>query len=167
MYLLQVYVTNASLNINRPFTYISDEKIDPFCRVKIYFHKAVNNGIVAECEYTDKDLTELKEEMGYEPLKILEVIDESPIISKELFDLAFWLSKTTVSPFISCLNSMLPKVLKTSLKHTEPKKESRFHKIEGDYPFTKRQQEVYDSIQEGMLASQARKISAHRTGKCL
>jgi len=167
MYLLQVYVTNASLNINRPFTYISDEKIEPFCRVKIYFHKAVNNGIVAECEYTDKDLTELKEEMGYEPLKILEVIDESPIISKELFDLAFWLSKTTVSPFISCLNSMLPKVLKTSLKHTEPKKESRFHKIEGEYPFTKRQQEVYESIQEGMLASQARKISASIVAKLL
>ena len=159
MYLLEVYVTNATLNINRPFTYLSDQKISLYCRVKVRFHNADNLAIVSSCKYTDQDIEQLKTELGYEPLYISAIVDEEPVLSKELFDLAFWLSRTTISPLISCLNSMLPKVLKTSKKHSSPKMIARFHKYEGDFPFTKRQKEVYDLLYEGIIASDARKIS--------
>ena len=121
MYLVEVYVTNASLNVNRPFTYLSKDPIQRFCRVKVIFHHAENIAIVSDCLYTALNREELKKEKGYEMLEILEVIDEVPVISEELFDLAFWLSRTTISPLISCLNSMLPKTLKTSRNTSGPK----------------------------------------------
>ena len=102
MYLLEVYVTNATLNINRPFTYLSDQKVSLYCRVKVRFHNADNLAIVSSCKYTDQDIEQLKTELGYEPLYIRAIVDEEPVLSKELFDLAFWLSRTTISPLISC-----------------------------------------------------------------
>ena len=159
MYLLQVYVTNASLNVNRPFTYLSECPVERFCRVKVQFHESYNVAIVISCEFTDKSKEELEEEKGFELLKIQEIIDEDPVISEELFDLASWLSRTTISPFISCLNSMLPKTLKTVRDNQGPKMVRKLHKNNGDFQLTKRQREVYDEIYEGMEAAEARKIS--------
>ena len=159
MYLIEVYVTNASLNVNRPFTYIYDQLIEKYCRVRVLFNRSENTAIVSRCIYTDKNEGELKEELGYAPLKIIEVIDEEPVMSDELFNLAIWLAKTTVSPLIACLNSMLPKALKTSRNLSGPKMVSRFHKNEGDFKLTKRQQEVYEELYEGIEAAAARKIS--------
>ena len=116
MYLIEAYVTNASLNVNRAFTYYSDYEIAKYVRIRVIFHNAPNLAIVSSCRYTDKDLNEICEELGFEIEKVIEVVDEEPVISQELFELAFWLSRTTISPLISCLNSMLPKTLKTS-KH--------------------------------------------------
>ena len=167
MYLLEAYVTNASLNVNRPFTYLSNEEVEVFCRVKVLFHNASTQAIVTECTYTDETIDQIKERLGYEPLMILDVTDESPVISKELFDLSIWLSKTTVSPFISCLNAMLPKALKTSRSQKGPKMIECFHKYEGDFSFTKKQQEVYEQLFDGIEASKARKISASIINKLL
>ena len=46
MYLLEVYVTNAALNVNRPFTYLSETKVDLYCRVRVKFHNGDNLAIV-------------------------------------------------------------------------------------------------------------------------
>ncbi len=167
MYLVEVYVTNASLNVNRPFTYLSETPIQRFCRVKVIFHHAENAAIVSDCRYTASDREELRQEYGYEMLDILEVIDEEPVISEELFDLAFWLSRTTISPLISCLNSMLPKTLKTSRNTSGPKMVRKFHIIDGDFDLTAKQQAVYDSLYEGILSSEARKMSPSIISKLL
>ena len=159
MYLTEVYVTNASLNVNRPFTYYSRQEIEKFCRVKVMFHKALNQAIVSDCVYTEKTPEEIGKELGYKVEEIAEVIDESPVISQELFDLAFWLSRTTISPLISCLNAMLPKALKTSIGHNDPKTVRKIRKINGEHTFTVKQKEVYDQIIDGMNAADARKIS--------
>ncbi len=167
MYLIEVYVTNASLNVNRPFTYCHDKEIAKYCRVKINFAKAVNLGIVSGCVYTEKSREELNEGSPYEILPILEVIDERPVISEELFELASWMSRTTISPFISCLNAMLPKALKTSRKHADPKTVRKLRKTNIEHAFTKQQKEVYDLIHDGMEASEARKISVSIVKKLL
>ena len=167
MYLTEVYVTNASLNVNRPFTYYSDEKIEEYTRVKVLFNRAHNIGIVSSSIYSDKTLEEVSKEKGYRLQKIIDVIDAQPVISKELFDLAFWLSRTTISPLISCLNCMLPKALKTSKTQKGPKTQIRLRKINGVYDLTKRQKEVYDSLYDGMLLSDARKISVSIVNKLL
>jgi len=167
MYLVAVYVTNASLNINYPFTYYSMVKIENYVRVKVSFHNSLTSAIVSSCIYTDKTIVEINEEKGYKLLEIKEVIDEEPIISKELFDLAFWLSKTTVSPLISCLNTMLPKSLKTSKKTSGPKMVSYFKKNTGDFKFTNKQEEIYKQIYDGMLASEARKLSVSIINKLI
>ena len=158
MYLVDVYVTNASLNVDHPFTYYSNQEIGKFKRVKIKFANSYTSAIVFNCTYC-ADLASVEEEKGYKLLPIIEVIDEQPIISQELFDLAFWLSRTTVSPLISCLNSMLPKALKTSRKQTGPVMISKFRKNTGEFKFTVKQKEIYDSLYDGILASDARKMS--------
>ena len=167
MYLLEVYVTNSALNVNRPFTYLSETKVDLYCRVRVKFHNGDNLAIVSKCEQTDLSFDQIKESLGYEPLFIISKIDEQPVLSSELFELAKWLSKTTVSPFISCLNSMLPKALKTSKKHTAPKMVSRFRKLEGEFSFTAKQKDVYDSLYDGILCAEARKISVSIINKLI
>ena len=125
MYLLECYVTNSSLNVNRPFTYYCDYNVDVFKRVKVIFNKSENVALVTGCMFTDKSLNDIEREYGYKILKISAVIDEEPIIDSTQFELAKWLSRTTISPLISCLNAMLPKALKTSLSIKKPKLISR------------------------------------------
>ena len=159
MYLIQAYVTNASLNINRPFTYFYDENIEKYCRIKVSFNNSSNVALVVDSTYTDKSIEILQEELGFKLSKVIEIIDDNPIITQELFDLATWLSRTTVSPLISCLNAMLPKTLKTSKNYTNPKIVKKIKKNPINDNLTSRQKEVYDLLQEDMLLSDARKIS--------
>ena len=160
MYLIEVYVTNASLNVNRPFTYYSDVPVTRFCRVKVVFHNASIHAIVSGCRYTDKDLQEIREELGFEPSPILEVVDSEPVLSDELFDLAFWLSRTTISPLISCLNAMLPKTLKTDRTIRNPKMIRRIRKNPGEFDLTEKQRAVFEQLQDDMSLSDANKINA-------
>ena len=167
MYLIEIYVTNASLNVNHPFTYYFDEEIEKYKRVKVSFAKKTILGIVVNCNYTDKTLNEIKAEKGYELLKIIEVVDDEPIFNDELFNLAFWLAKTTVSPLIACLNSMLPKALKTSKNIIDVKHVRYFKKNEGEFKFTEKQKAIYDQIYDGILASEARKLSLSIVNKLI
>lgn len=157
MYLCEVYVSNSSLYVDRLFSYVSKEYIDPFKRVSISFHNANTSGIVIKCKEIDLDA--YQKEVGYKLLPIKEILDDFPIINNEQFELAKWLSKTTISPFISCLNTMLPKVLQTSKKFVEPVMEERIYKQNKERKLTPKQQEIYDAYKDGMLASDARKMS--------
>lgn len=167
MYLIEAYVTNASLNINYPFTYYSDFEIKKYVRVNVHFGKGFTNALVSNCTFTDKTKEDINKEKGYKLQPVLSVLDEEPVISEELFDLAFWLSKTSVSPLMSCLNSMLPKVLKTSKNTTNPKQIRKFRKINGCFDLTKKQEEVLNSLYDGILASDARKISTSIINKLI
>ena len=159
MYLIEAYVTNASLNVDRPFTYYSDSPVSRFCRIKVVFNHADNHAIVSGCRYTDKDLQELREELGFELSPVQEVIDSEPVLSDELFELAFWLSRTTVSPLISCLNAMLPKTLKTDKNIKNPKMVRKIRKNAGEFDLTARQRAVYEQIADGMSLTEANRIS--------
>ena len=167
MYLNEVYVTNASLNINHPFTYYSKDEILKYVRVKVSFHNKITSAIVSNCSYTSSSIDDLYKELGYKVLPIIDIIDQEPIISQELFDLAFWLSKTTISPLITCLNSMLPKALKASKSDVSVKHIRYFKKNTGDFVFTVKQKQVYESLYDGILASDARKMSTSIINKLI
>ena len=85
MYLVEVYVTNASLNINYPFTYYSDEVVEKFVRVNVHFGKGYTNAIVSNCIYTDKSKKQIEAENGYKLLPILKVLLKRPRIRHWLF----------------------------------------------------------------------------------
>ena len=159
MYLIEVFVTNASLNVNKPFTYYFDHEIEKYCRVKVIFNKSPNVALVVNSYHTDKSIEEINEEKGYKPQPVLEIIDESPVISAELYDLALWMSKTTISPLVSCLNSMLPKTYKTTLNIRNIRYVTKIKKNEGDFKLTARQKEVYDQIETGMIYTDVAKLS--------
>ena len=168
MYLIEAYVTNASLNINRAFTYFSDYPIEKYCRIRVIFNRADNIALVIKCTYTDKDIETLEKELGYKLAKVIEVIDDNPIISDELYDLAFWMSRTTISPLISCLNAMLPKALKTSKTIINPKLLTKIKKNNNiDTNLTKRQKEVFELLQDDMLLNEARKLSISIVNKLI
>ena len=159
MYLIEAYVTNASLNINRPFTYYYDSFVEKYKRIEVIFNYSKNVALVVNCYETDKTVEELNEENGYELIKIDRVIDDEPIINDEQFNLALWLSKTTISPFISCLNAMLPKVYKTTLNITNQRFVTRIRIINRDVKLTPRQAEVLSMLHDGMTYSDVNKIS--------
>ena len=160
MYLIEAYVTNSSLNVNRPFTYYSTVPVCRFSRIHVEFHHQPNEALVVNCRHSDKSKEQYESENGYKILPVLEVVDPEPIISEEQFELASWLSRTTVSPFISCINSMLPKTLKTSLNDKGPKMVARLKKTGKIDGLTDKQKEIYDTLNDGIPAAQARKINA-------
>ena len=122
MYVVSVYVTNDALAVNKTFSYKSDDYIENFKRVKVIFNHAKNVGIVVDC--TDCDIDQFERTNGFKLSPILEVLDSFPIIDERQFELAKWLSRTTISPFINCLNTMLPKLLQTTKSFKEPLKMS-------------------------------------------
>lgn len=160
MYLLDIYVTNASLNINRPFTYFAMSKVNNFCRVYINFNHRKTIGFVSKAVYTDDKPEVLLKRYPYKIAPIIEIIDEEPIMDEKMFSLAQWLSKVTISPFISCLNIMLPKTLKTSTRFAKARTVVKIKKhLYDDIKLTKRQKEIYDIICDDMLLSDVNRMS--------
>ena len=158
MYVCEVFVTNSSLNVNQLYSYYYEEYIESFKRVEVFFAKGKTTAPVVNC-HEIADLKAEEERLGFRLIKIIRVIDEEPIISSEQFELAKWLSRITVSPFISCLNTMLPKVLRTS-RNIKTAKEIEYIRVnKTDEKLTKRQEEVLASLKDGMTAAEARKIS--------
>lgn len=168
MYILEVYVTNASLNINHPFTYLSFKEVKQYARVEVIFNNRKTLAFVTSVRYSNQTQDEIKNEYGFEVRYINNIIDNEAIISSELYNLALWLSKVTISPFISCLNIMLPKTLKTTKSNFESKKITHVHKNEiGDIKLTKRQNEIFNLIKEGDLYSDILKLSSSIIKKLL
>lgn len=158
MFVCEVFASNQSLNVNRLYSYYSDFYIEPYKRVEVYFAKSKTSALVIKCFEID-NLDEYQNKLGFKLSKILNVLDEEPIINDEQYNLALWLSKTTISPFVSCLNTMLPKALKTRKAIIKPKELEFLIIHKTSMKLTPRQQEVLESLNNDMLASDARKIS--------
>ncbi len=159
LYLLDVYVMRSNLKIDRTFTYYSEIYVRPFCRVALKFNRSSMMGLVYKVNEVQSTVEELEKELGYHLLKIDKIIDERPLIDENIIDLAKWLAKTTVSPFMSCLNIMLPKAFKVTKKETNTKKAFFIKKNHFNAKLTQRQSEVYDLLSDGMRYKEARSIS--------
>ncbi|MBR3151394.1 MAG: primosomal protein N' [Erysipelotrichaceae bacterium] len=164
MYLLEIYVTNSALAIDHPFTYLCEEEPQRFERVEVSFANSRNVGLITGIAETEKSEEELEADYGYKLLWIERILDEQPVLTQDLFELAEWLSKTTISPLVACLNVMLPKYLKTDKNSGRPNEETliRLHKPEG-VKLTPKQEALYDSLHEDQPVSEARKISVSMT----
>ena len=160
MYLIEAFVTNASLNVNKPFTYFFDHDIEKFCRIRVIFNRKPNVALVVNSYHTDRQISDINEENGYRLQRVMEIIDERPVISQELYDLAVWMSKTTISPLVSCLNSMLPKTYKTTLNIGKIRYITKIKKNDGDFCLSKRQREVYEQVETGMTYGEVLKLSS-------
>lgn len=109
MKLLKVFIEHQLMQLNNPFDYLydSDKPIYKGVRVLVDFHGQKIIGFVSDVIDIDNS-----NNFPYQIKPILQLIDESPLINEELFELAYWMSKNTISPIISCLNAMLPPSLK-------------------------------------------------------
>lgn len=104
----RVIIEYGNKNVDREFTYIipkdMQEKIKVGCRVQVPFNNKLIEGFVMEIidNYNDKyDLKEIKY-----------LIDEIPVINKEMLYLGEEICKKTLCSKISAYQVMLPKALK-------------------------------------------------------
>lgn len=128
--------------VDQTYTYVVPfslvDKIKVGVRVKVNFNNRLLEGFVMGFN--------LDEESGYELKEVVEVVDLEPILTKELYELGFYMQKTTLCTLISAYQSMLPKAYKASIKSKVNIKYDVYVKAKGmesDISLTKRQMEVY------------------------
>ena len=121
MQIVKVLIEYANRTLDRPFSYFykGNLKIQKGVRVLVSFNHRDIVGYVVDVEDTTKTIQELEEESGYQLNEIVSVIDQSPLLDKELLDLLEKVSSYYLAPKISVLQAMLPPSLsprKSSLK---------------------------------------------------
>ncbi len=97
------YKVAVPLNIANLYTYKSDKSLQTGTRVLIKFNNAIYTGIIIE------EQEEIDEKIKYE--KILEVVDKTPLINKELLKLSKWISQYYHISQGLVLSAMIPSAL--------------------------------------------------------
>ena len=110
MKVVEVLIEYSNYSLDRPFSYFykGNKNVDVGFRVLINFHNREIVGYVINCYQTDKNEKELEDELGFEISEILDVIDETPLLNKELLELCDKVSEYYLAPKISVLQTMLP-----------------------------------------------------------
>ncbi|WP_458102989.1 primosomal protein N' [Anaerococcus cruorum] len=102
----KVIIDSKSRFLNRAFTYHIPEKfnnkIDIAMRVLVPFGKGNKTSVAFVYEIIDTV------DAAYEIKDILDIIDDRRLISEELMDLAFFMSKTYMSPIQASLKQVMP-----------------------------------------------------------
>ena len=119
--ILEVLIEYGKYSLDRPFSYSysGKKKVDAGYRVLLSFNNREIVGYVTKCFESDKPVEELEKDYGFEINEIIDVIDESPLLSSDLLELADKVADYYIAPKISVLQSMLPPSLsprKSSLK---------------------------------------------------
>lgn len=102
----QVIVDNRSLQVDKPFTYILDGEfmswVKPGMRVVVPFGRGnkLIKGIVINIKDSFHESYQLK--------KIIDVLDDKPLISEELIELSLWVSQKYLASFRDSLRLVLP-----------------------------------------------------------
>ncbi|MGN1277375.1 MAG: primosomal protein N' [Floccifex sp.] len=134
---INVYVEQNTMELNKPFTYECDSNVQVGCRVRVPFRNKEYIGIVHEIN-VQSEMTNLK--------KVIQIIDEQPLLNDELMNLAYWMSKTYVAPLISCFKTMLPPALKPTSSHARIVMEKWAYAQDSKEPLNPRQQKVWQDI---------------------
>jgi primosomal protein N' (replication factor Y) len=120
MRLAKVLIEHPIIALDLPFDYLIPEAMSPFVgvRVEVEFNKQIIVGYLTAIIEDKRSLLQIENDLGFSLKPIIRVIDDAPILNKELVDLASQLAYATVSPLISIYQAMLP----PSLKPTSGKK---------------------------------------------
>lgn len=121
MYILKVLVEHSSYRLDRTFDYLSNDYVETGCRVSIPFGRQKIIGYVTECYQTDKTKHQLEEEKGFRYSFIIQIIDQKPLLNKELQELAKYMAKQIlIDP-----NKLFTMYASDSIK-TKESKDSRY-----------------------------------------
>lgn len=111
MNIAKVIVDVPTIHVNQTFDYRIPNKfleiIDIGMRVVVPFGPRKIVGFVVE-RTNESEVKQLKE--------IIEVLDLTPVLTRELLELGKWLANKTVSLYITAFQVMLPQVLKATYK---------------------------------------------------
>ncbi len=117
MKIIDVLIQYTTLSLNHPFTYVynGQKTINKGVRVLLEFNNKRLVGYVLDVKDTDKTLVELCNESGFQINEIIDVIDETPLLTNNLLLLADKISDYYITSKIAVLQTMLPPSLKPSL----------------------------------------------------
>lgn len=121
MKIANVYIEYHNLAVDQTFSYLCDGfNVQKGVRVEVNFANKNIIGFVWSVEEIEESKIA---NYPYTLKPILNVIDETPLLTDELFALANYMQKTCVAPLISCLDAMLPSKLKPRSTSQKPKSE--------------------------------------------
>lgn len=113
MRIAKVWIEHPVLKLDQVYSYDAlDLPAQRGRRVAIDFNGRQRIGFVDSVEENGLSLQETERQLGYALKPLLRVIDDQPLMTPELFALAKWMAKETLSPVISCFQAMLPSRLK-------------------------------------------------------
>ena len=112
MKLLEVLVEYSARSLDRPFSYFyrGEKPIGPRFRVRCAFNKKSLIGFVVSSRDYQGTPEELSTELGYRVNEIHDedIVDEEPLLTSSLMDLAKEVASYYMAPLISVLQAMLP-----------------------------------------------------------
>jgi len=149
MYIVKVLTEHPVQSLDMTFDYLSNDRLTIGVRVTIPFHNRTIVGYIEDIEETHLSQQQLEQQAGFKYQYIQDVIDEEPLLNDELRQLAYQLSKMTLSPYIACLQAMLPTSLKPSSHQGVGKKMKTVAKIiSQNHAKTNKQNECLQYIRE-------------------
>ena len=122
--IVSVLVEISHKKIDKLFDYkVKDEdkdKIQIGIRVKVPFGKMILEGFVLDIKDEDEELeveeNNKEDQKEYTLKEIIEIVDEEPLLNKELLELGKIIKQNTMSTQISAYQSMLPSGYKARIK---------------------------------------------------
>lgn len=140
MNILTCYIEHANMKVDQSYIYqFKEEAIQVGMRIWVNFAHA-------RCvAFVDSVTLNYQGSFDYEIKMIEGVIDETPILNQESIELASYMAKTTLSPYISCLQAMLPSALKPKRSFASIKLE-KWVRVEKDECATEKQKTAYQAL---------------------
>lgn len=148
MYIIQIWIEHPVRSLDRTFTYLSNTQIEQGCRVSVPFGKKNRVGFCESCQETTLSIQQLETQYQMQLKFVTEIIDEQPIITNELHDLALWMQETTLSTTISCFQAMLPSIIKPQGKMKKAVEENWVRLSSQEVNLTPKQLEAYQFLQD-------------------
>lgn len=148
MRLLTCWIEHPIRKLDQTYSYFSDTYVEQGVRVVVPFGKHQVVGFVATCTNEDVDEEKVVEESGYALKKVLEVLDEEPLITNELYDLALWMKEQTLSTTIKCFQAMLPAKVKPTSNHQKVVQEKWVKISSEEVELTPKQLQAYLFLQQ-------------------
>lgn len=149
--------------IDKTFTYLipSNLKVQIGIRVLVPFGKQKLEGFVVDIK--DKIPSE------YELKEIIDLVDETPILNKELLDLGKYLSKKTLCTLTSAYQTMLPTALKAKINNKITKKTVLYIRKIKDYIPNNAKEEIIINLlnNEDISLKEANTISSYTINKLI
>ena len=110
MEIVEVLIEYANYSLDRPFSYyyFGNKKVDVGFRVLVDFNNRELVGYVVKSYESGKSIDALEKELGFSLGEVIDVIDETPLLSNDLLELSSRVADYYLAPKISVLQSMLP-----------------------------------------------------------
>lgn len=160
MYILNCWIEHPVRTLDQTFTYLSETEVQRGCRVSAVFGMKTLTAFVDSCQYTNETQAQIEARMGIKVRYIESVLDEHPLITEELYQMAMAMRKATLAPAISCFSAMLPAKVKPASGNRKIIMEKFVSVSEQETRLTPKQLEawIYVRGHQPLLYSELRKL---------